>query len=313
MAAARRPNSADDLGLRRALSDRLLPLLVGAMVFLAALALAGALAAAGLAAQWQSGAASMLTVTVPMPDVLQGGTRQGAAPPGGTPRAQLAAQILATAPGIASARRLTDAEIVLLLKPWLGEDPATLSLRLPAVFEVRLAAAAPDPGLAARLSEAVPGTQLEHNGEWLARLADLVRSLQACATLALLVVAVVAAAVVGVATRAGLAVRRDAIEIVHGLGATDHLIASQFSHRITMLVLSGALAGLLLVLPVLMGLASLAAPFQNHQALPSSVDDFLAVLPPLLWALLAALPLAAGIIGWATAQATVRGWLRQLP
>jgi cell division transport system permease protein len=297
------PSTGDDLGLRRALSDRLLPLLVGAMVFLAALALAGFMAASGLATQWQSGAASMLTVTVPMPDSLQAGA----------PRAQLAAEILAHTPGIASARRLPDAEIVLLLKPWLGQDPATLSLRLPAVFEVRLTGRAPDPGLAARLSQAAPGTQLEHNGEWLTRLADLVRSLQACAALALLVVAVVAAAVVGVATRAGLAARRDAIDIVHGLGATDHLIASQFAHRITVLVLSGALAGLLLVLPVLMGLASLAAPFQNHQALPASVDDFLSVLPPLLWALLAALPLAAGIIGWATAQATVRGWLRQLP
>jgi cell division transport system permease protein len=296
-------SGADDLGLRRALSDRLLPLLVGAMVFLAALALAGAMAAAGLASQWQSGAASMLTVTVPMPDALQGGR----------PRAQLAADVLAATPGIASARRLPEPEIVLLLKPWLGEDPATLSLRLPAVFEVRLASKAVDPALAGRLSQAAPGTQLEHDGEWLTRLADLVRSLQACATLALLVVTFVAAAVVGVATRAGLAARRDAIEIVHGLGATDHLIASQFAHRVTMLALSGALLGLLLVLPVLMGLASLAAPFQNHQPLPASVDDFLNVLPPLLWALLAALPLAAGIIGWATAQATVRGWLRQLP
>ena len=44
-----RPRRADDLGLRRAASDRLLPLIVGAMAFLAALAFAAALAAAGLA------------------------------------------------------------------------------------------------------------------------------------------------------------------------------------------------------------------------------------------------------------------------
>ena len=36
-----RPSGFDELGLRRALSDRMLPLLVAAMAFLAALALAG--------------------------------------------------------------------------------------------------------------------------------------------------------------------------------------------------------------------------------------------------------------------------------
>ena len=46
-----RPARLDDLGLRRALSDRLLPLLVGAMAFLAALALAGAIGASSLAAR----------------------------------------------------------------------------------------------------------------------------------------------------------------------------------------------------------------------------------------------------------------------
>ena len=43
-----RPARFDDLGLRRALGDRMLPLLVAAMTFLAALALAGSAAAAAL-------------------------------------------------------------------------------------------------------------------------------------------------------------------------------------------------------------------------------------------------------------------------
>jgi cell division transport system permease protein len=303
MARSLRPASADDLGMRRALSDRLLPLLVGAMVFLAALALAGAMAAAGLAEHWSTGAAAMVTVTVPMPDAAQNGTT----------RADAVKSALAAAPGIATARRLPAAEIAQLLTPWLGEDPAHLSLHLPALFEVRLAAAAPDPTLETRLDRAAPGTLVERNGEWLTRLADLVRSLQACAALALVVVTFVAAAVVGVATRAGLAARRDAIEIVHGLGAPDRLIAGQFAHRITALVLSGAVLGLALAVPVLLGLASLAAPFQSTQTAPQGPASLLGVLPPLLWGLLAALPVTAAVIGWLTAQATVRGWLRRLP
>jgi cell division transport system permease protein len=303
MARSLRPASADDLGMRRALSDRLLPLLVGAMVFLAALALAGAMAASSLAAHWRGGAAAMITVTVPMPDDTQNGVT----------RADTAARILAGSPAIASARRLPEADIAVLLKPWLGEDASHLSLHLPALFEVRLAPGATDPGLAARLDQAASGTLVERNGAWLTRLADLVRSLQACAALALVVVTFVAAAVVGVATRAGLAARRDAIDIVHGLGATDSLIAGQFAHRVTVLVGSGAVLGLGLAVPVLLGLANLAAPFQaDHPAAPGPAGLF-AALPSLLWALLLALPFAAALIGWATAQATVRGWLRRLP
>ena len=62
-----RPAGFDDLGLERALSDRLLPLLVAAMAFLAALAFAGAMATATLAQHWQQGAAAELTVQVPTP------------------------------------------------------------------------------------------------------------------------------------------------------------------------------------------------------------------------------------------------------
>ena len=59
---------SDDLGLRRGLGDRMLPLLVAAMAFLAAMALAGALAAAALAQHWQGGAEAALTVQVPHPE-----------------------------------------------------------------------------------------------------------------------------------------------------------------------------------------------------------------------------------------------------
>jgi cell division transport system permease protein len=309
MARSLRPARADDLGLRRALSDRLLPLLVAAMVFLAALALAGAEAAAGLAQHWRTGASSMMMVQVPQPEILAAG---------GT-RAAIVGQVLAGSPGIASARRLPKSEIAALLRPWLGADAARLSLPLPALFEVRLRdSTTGTAGLAAALQQAAPGTLVEQNGVWLTRLAALVRSLQACAALALLVVGFVATAVTAVATRAGLSARRDAIEIVHGLGANDSMIAGQFAGRVTALALGGAALGLLLAVPVLLGLANLAAPFlpaQPSQTAPDPAQPItlIAALPPVLWGALMGLPLIACLIGWLTAQGTVRVWLARLP
>jgi cell division transport system permease protein len=306
MARSLRPARADDLGLRRALSDRLLPLLVAAMTFLAALTMAGAMAAAGLAQHWRGGAATLITVQVPMPS--------GEVPGGGT-RFDAVARTLAATKGIVDARPLSADEVSALLKPWLGVDAASLSLRLPAVFEVRVDPASPPEAatLDASVAQAAPGTLVERSGAWLSRLTGLASSLQACAALALLVVAFVAGAVVAVATRAGLAARRDAIEIVHGLGATDRMIAGQFSARITRLTLTGGVLGLGLVLPVVLGLAQLAAPFQNGETPVLTPASLLGALPAPLWAALAALPMAASVIGWGTAQVTVRGWLGRLP
>ena len=72
----------------------------------------------------------------------------------------------------------------------------------------------------------------------------------------------------------------------------------------------GAILGVVLAVPVLLALARLAQPFANAQGLDQGADEGMAwpSLPPLLWGLLAGLPIAAALIGWATAQATVRGW-----
>ncbi len=302
--ASLRPAGFDDLGLRRALSDRLLPLLVAAMTFLAALTLAGVVAASAMALHWRDGAAAVLTVQVPNPHQANGdGTR-----------VDRAVALLRSVPTIAQVRVLSDDELADLLRPWLGSGEQTMSLPLPAVIEVRLApgAAEPDADMQVRLSQAAPGAFMESHGVWLQRLTVLARSLQACAGVALLLVAGVAAAVVAVATRAGLAARRDAIEIVHGLGATDGFIAARFANRATALAGMGACIGALCALPVLLGLAHLAAPFLGTDT-DLGPRAILSSLPPSLWISLPVLPVAASAIGWVTAQGTVRRWLRQLP
>ncbi len=300
-----RPARFDDLGLRRALSDRLLPSLVAAMAFLAALALAGTVAASALAQHWQQGAGAVLTVQVPQPTAT--------AAEGAASRLNRVLALLRGTAGVAVARPLSDDELAALLRPWLGSGSGRIALPLPAVVEVRLSDPSLDTArLAARLAAAVPGTLLESHDVWMRRLAVLARSLQACAGLALAVVAFVAVAVIAVATRAGLASRRDAIEIVHGLGATDSYIAGRFARRATWLASAGAAIGAIAALPVLLGLTGLAAPFTG-QPERTGAEGLATALPPELWLSLPALPMVAAAIGWLTAQGTVRRWLRRLP
>jgi cell division transport system permease protein len=301
-----RPVGFDELGLRRAIADRMLPFLVGAMAFLAALALAGWVGAASLAGPCQQGVGSALTVQVPRPT-------EPAATGSGT-RLQRALALLVGTPGIAEAHALSDDELAELLRPWLGSGAERLALPLPAVIAVRLA----DPGLGLdaltrQLDAAAPGTLVESHGVWIGRLSALARSLQACAGLALLLVACVAAAVIAVATRAGLVARREAIEIVHGLGATDSYIAARFAGRATMLAAIGGWVGAVVALPVLLMLSSLAAPFAGLQPGADEAPGLLVAMPPVLWLTVPGLPAVAAAIGFLTAQGTVRRWLRQLP
>ncbi|HET7881738.1 MAG TPA: FtsX-like permease family protein [Acetobacteraceae bacterium] len=301
-----RPVGFDELGLRRAISDRLLPFLVAAMAFLAALALAGWVGAASLGRHWQQGAGSSVTVQVPRP-------QEPAAGQGGGSRIDRVLALLTGASGIASARALGDEELGDLLRPWLGSGAERLAVPLPAVVAVRLADADQDlGGLARRLDGVAPGTLVESHGVWIRRLAVLARSLQACAGLALLLVAAVAAAVIAVATRAGLSARRDAIDIVHGLGATDGYIAARFAGRATLLAAAGGLVGVVLALPVLLTLANLAAPFSGDMS-GDTVAGVLGTMPAALWLALPGMPAAAAAIGLLTAQVTVRRWLRHLP
>ena len=299
--AALRPAGFDELGLRRALGFGLLPGLVAAMAFLAALALAGWVGAARLAQHWQSGAGSALTAEVPRPAAAASGV------PG--TRLQAVLRTLAADPSVAQARALSADELARLLRPWLGRDGIPAGVALPGVVAIRLATPGEPPGLARRLARVAPGTQLATQGSWIDRLLALARSLQASAGAALAVVVAVAAAVIAVATRAGLAARREAIEIVHGLGATDSYLAARFAARATWLAAAGGVLGAAAALPVLAWLARLAAPFAGAAAPPG----WFAALPAPLWLLLPGLPLAAAGIGFATAQLTVRRWLRRLP
>lgn len=307
----RRASRADRIGLKAAMADRLLPFMVAAMSFLASLALAGSIATAALASHWLGGAQGVLTIEVPDPAAMM--------QPSGTARADAVLAALQTTPGIVDAHRIGKAELGRLLRPWLG-DAATgdgagsLPIALPAVLIAHaMDGAVQSEALAARLDAVAPGTLVDSGARWAARLSVLTDSLRASAAAVLLIVAFVAASVVAVAVRAGLAQRREAIEIIHGLGAQDSDIANQFARRAMRLAATGGGAGAIIALPVLIWLAHLSAAFgtapQAHAAANMGAG---AILPGLLWAAPVIFTVCTAVIGWAAAQITVRGWLKRL-
>ncbi len=285
MAEPRRRLARDPLGLRKALADRLLLGLVAAMALLAALALAGRDGADRLAERWREGAQAAVTVQVPQPDPA---------------RMAKALAVLRDLPEVAAAEAVDPARMAELLRPWLG---GAHNVPLPGVIEIHLANLSADPVLIGdRVAAEVPGAVTEAHGVWVAHLVALAGAVQGVALAVVALVAGVAAAVVGVAVRAGLSARRDAVLVLHGLGATDSEVAGRFAARVAWLAGLGAAIGTVAAVPALAGLVRMAGPLAGETSWTS--------LP---WFDLAALPIAAAAVGWLTTQGTVRRWLRRLP
>ncbi|WP_370151704.1 cell division protein FtsX [Ferrovibrio sp.] len=295
--SARKARPVSDLQLGADSSGRFLPWALAVMVFLAALALAGALALDGSIDGWRRGVAAKLTVQIAdRPDQPM------------APRIGRAIAVLHDIPGVKSAVPMPRPAIEALLEPWLGADALQAGgLPLPGLIDVTLDedSALSVAALAARLQAAVPGAQVDDPKPWLDRLVQLGRLLQSLGGGIVLLVGLAAAAMVIFATRAGLAARRDTIELLHLMGAEDGYIARQFQRHVAGQALRGGVAGIFAALLILAGI----------QLLASRVGTGL--LPGLSlawwhWLALLVLPLAAAGLAIVTARRTVLGELRRM-
>ena len=275
----------DPIGLRHALADRLLIALIAAMALLAALTVGLHQGAARLADRWQEGANAAVVVQIPNPTQA---------------RMDAALEVLRGLPEIREAQVVDPLRMAELLRPWLGD---VTGLPLPGVIELRLADLGTDPVLIGdRVAEAVPGAVTEAHGIFVGRLAALARAFSATTLAVLALVGSISAAVVIIAVRAGIAARRDAVMVLHMLGATDRDIAGRFALRAAWLAALGGALGIAAALAVFWAALLFARPF----------------LPDLGWQLLpwpglAAIPLLAMLIAWGAARASILVWLRRLP
>jgi cell division transport system permease protein len=283
-----------DLPLSRDASGRFVPWIVGFMVYLAALAVAGALTLDSIAARWQAGITGTLTVQVAPADAAD------ADPAAREARLQQVLQVIRATPGVAGVEVLGPDAMNRLLEPWLGPGSAEMGLPLPDLLSVtvRPGAQVDLPALQAALAAAVPEAEVDDHRRWLDDLAVFVHSVELLAAVVVSLVCLAAVLTVVFVTRTGLAVHRRVIEIVHLIGARDAYIAGQFQSHALRLGLIGGLVG--------SGLA--AATLLALQRLFAGLDTPLLAgigLGPAHWAAFAILPVAAAIIAMLTARVTV--------
>jgi cell division transport system permease protein len=254
---------------------------VAVLCFLACLTAMGVLAADRAARGWTGQLIGEATVIVR----ARGGETPDAA-------AARAAEALAGAPGVTEARALEPAKAYDLIRPWLGDVSDLEDLPVPRLVAVTLDPR--HPADARRLdralkAEGVDATVDDHS-VW---IKDIRRAGGVVAGLGLaifLVIAAAAGAVVAFATRAGLAARRDVVEVLHMAGAEDGFIARMFQMRFARVAGLAGLIGAGAAAVVGAGLRIAGGGGGLTPALPFAWIDIAAVIPcPLIAAGVAAL------------------------
>ncbi len=282
------------LELRRDGAARYLPWTIGLKMFFAALAVAGMVALERVASTWESGANAVVTVELPA----------------GSSAAMIdaALETMRRTVGVASAELLSEDAMADLLSPWLGAGDAMQDLPLPVLIDVRI-----DEGevvdwaeAEARLYEAAPEASLETGMVWVERLVDFARLGQLLAAIVLMVVVAVAALTVVFATRSGLAIHRETVELLHLLGASDGYLAREFQWQAFWLGIRGGVGGVLCAGGALV-VIGFAAGRMEAPLLPN------VGLGVVGWLLLILLPALSGLLTMAAARQTVLHDLARVP
>ena len=288
-----------DLAPNRDSTSRLLPWIIGLMVYLAGLAVSVTMVFEQVIDRWSAGLKGSVTVVIE-PSVNGEDIKTEA-------RIETALRLILTTPGISSAIPLANADVAELIEPWLGKDALSLDLPIPRLIDVTL-----EPNrtvdlaaLTHRLETAVPGIQIDDHKVWLQSVLRLARTFELIAILVVILIAAAAGATVMFATRARLAVQCDVIEVLHLIGARDTYIARQFQGIAVSMALWGGLLGLSLT-----GLTVLGLWILTHD-LEGSLLPAVGWNPPFV-AGLALLPLAGVIIAAVTARYTVMRHLSRM-
>jgi len=284
-----------DLPLRGDTSGRFVALLVMVLVFIGALAITVNAYIGALLDNWNKSVTGTLTIQVPLEDARNGDLNAAVA---------RAIDVLSRHPAVAHATAVPRAEVLSLLKPWLGEGEAVNDLPLPALIDVELRtsdANAVD-AVSTSVKTAVPGAVIDDHRVWLTRVIGLANGLKAIAIAIMTLITAALGLTIVFATRSSLTEFAQVIEVLHVVGAKDGYIAGQFARRALIQGLFGGFAGLVLYAPALVLVTWLAGRV-DASILPQ------VQLSPGYWVTMGALPFAAAALATLTANMTVRGTL----
>ena len=271
-----------DLPLDKDALSQFLPWLIAFMVYLAVIAMMGMILLASTAARWDKGVSGTLTVQISPAETQDKDSE----------RLQKVLFILGKVPEVKKFETFDDDKMIALLKPWLGSAIVSGDLPLPRLIDVELKSGSKLDleKLSKLFNNSLTGITIDDHSVWLERMVKLTRGFEGLAAIVLIFIGLATIGTVIFTTRTGLAIHRNAIEVLHFIGAQDSYIASQFANRALILGLKGGVIGLFLAIPTLWVISTLAQQIDSS-LLPeinlSLIHYTIGLILPLLISLIA--------------------------
>ncbi|MEE4348693.1 MAG: hypothetical protein V2J26_00550 [Pacificimonas sp.] len=264
-----------------------LPWIVALMVALATLGVAAGMALAMGVGSLGMGVSSGLTV-----QIADGNPDRKAE------RAARIMTVLEASGAVTDPRQLSEERTNALLAPWLGTDDAADVLPVPVMIDANLVSGADVAAFRAAIADVDPEAIVDSHGEWFAPFSRLGWTMSGLALGAALLLLVAMAATVVLGVRAGLGRQREALGILHVLGAEDRIISGLFQYRLAVTTLVGAAGGFLMAMLVLAAISLLLADIGGGLLGAAS-------LPVWGWLGLLIVPVLAVLLAMLTTRMTV--------
>lgn len=231
-----------------------MPWVIGFMVFLTVLFSSMSFNITRMVTYWQKDFGHVVTLHVPV-ETSEAMTR----------RDKMVAS-LQKLKGIRKVHVLQRTEIDKLLAPWLGDTSLLEVLPVPSLIEVEIdKESISGKELASWVKERFPEVQIDDHALWLEDFNRVVRSASWLGVMLVVVITLVTALVVVMATRTELSLHHDTLELLRSLGAENTYIALQFMVKSVWMgaqgVLFGAIAGLVTLSIMEQIASSIEAPF----------------------------------------------------
>lgn len=283
-----------DIPFARDDANRFLPWMVGLMCGLAALMLCVGVTLNRWVVMEHTGASGSFVIQIP-----EHGER----------KPQLLRQVanaLEKAPGVKSAKTMSESEVAGLIAPWIGNNAMLGELPLPTVIEVYNDGPVNYPQLAQQMRAISPDISVDTREAWADKFARFSQVTQAIiVALAICIVGALAGMMV-FTTRAALKLHSETVFLLHSIGADDAYITRQFQTNGLAMALRGSVPGAVAA----GGLYFLIGTFVERLDAP--------LLPNLRFSmehavLLLLLPLACSLISMAAVRFATLAQLRQLP
>lgn len=220
---------------------KVVPWIVGLLVFLLCLVLAGASAIGVSMYKWQVGMSHRLTVEVPLQHEIDRDRITSAV-----------SNYLRSNPGLVSVDIADKTKLYTIFGVPIQQAELYNDFPLPVIIDVNLNPDQPANvnEIIAQLQKFTPGVRVETYTQWYDMLTILQKSMQLIAYAFVVLIALTVIVVITLVTRAGLSAHQENINILRLIGASNSYVARKFQTHAFRLSTRGAIVGFALALPI---------------------------------------------------------------